>query len=186
MKQENENYNKVLNLLRKSEPVLNSTEDIEREVIKRVIQSNRMQVFFSELVDFLFRWVYIGWVRKSLITVSIALVLVFVYQQGIILRRIDMLSHQTITIEKGNLPGQADEIEKLLMVYKNSGKRFSSKTVTFSEDQIKELLESVNELQIKYKDLENLIDGDPELKKLIEIKLIEKKLIDNNHKKTNL
>lgn len=181
MKPENENYNKVLNLLRKSEPVLDSTEDIEKEVIKRVTQTNRNRVFFSELVDFLFSWVYIGWVRKSLIAVSIALVVVFVYQQGIILKRIDMLSHQAIIIEKGNPPGPADEIEKLLMVYKNSGKRFSSKTVTFSEDQIKELLESVNELQIKYRDLENLIEGDPDLKKLI-----EKKLVETNHKKTNL
>jgi len=46
---------------------------------------------------------------------------------------------------------------------------------------MKELLESVNELQIKYKDLENLIEEDPELKKLI-----EKKLIENNSTKINL
>ena len=46
---------------------------------------------------------------------------------------------------------------------------------------MKELLESVNELQIKYKDLENLIEEDPELKKLI-----EKKLIENNRTKINL
>ena len=36
-------------------------------------------------------------------------------------------------------------------------------------------------LQIKYKDLENLIEQDPELKKLI-----EKKLIENNRTKTKL
>ncbi len=41
---------------------------------------------------------------------------------------------------------------------------------------MKELIESVNELQVKYKDLENLIEGDPELKKMI-----EKKLIESNH-----
>ena len=46
---------------------------------------------------------------------------------------------------------------------------------------MKELLESVNELQIKYKELENIIEGDPELKKLI-----EKKLIENNRTKINL
>lgn len=52
---------------------------------------------------------------------------------------------------------------------------------TISEKQMKELLESVNELQIKYKDLENLIEEDPELKKLI-----KKKLIENNRTKINL
>ena len=46
---------------------------------------------------------------------------------------------------------------------------------------MKELLESVNELQLKYKDLENLIEGDPELKKMI-----EKKMIENNSTKINL
>ena len=44
-----------------------------------------------------------------------------------------------------------------------------------------ELLESVNELQIKYKDLEKLIEEDPELKKLI-----EEKLIENNRTKIKL
>ena len=181
MKPESENYNKVLNLLRKSEPVLDSTEDIEIEVIKRITKTNRPGLFFSELIDFLFSWVYIGWVRKSLIAASIVLVVVFIFQQGIILKRIDMLSRQSIIIEKNNIPEQADGIEKLLMVYKNSGNRFPSKTITISEDQIKELLESVNELQIKYRYLENLIEGDTALKKLV-----EKKLIENNHKKTNL
>ncbi|MDO9339669.1 MAG: hypothetical protein Q7T72_03985 [Bacteroidales bacterium] len=52
---------------------------------------------------------------------------------------------------------------------------------TISEKQMKELLESVNKLQIKYKDLENLIEEDPELKKLI-----KKKLIENNRTKINL
>ena len=44
-----------------------------------------------------------------------------------------------------------------------------------------ELLESINELKTRYKDLEDLINGDPELKKLIEEKIKEK-----NHTKLNL
>ena len=92
-----------------------------------------------------------------------------------------MLSRQTVVIDKENTLSPADEIEKLLIVYKNSGRIFPSKTITISERQMKELLESVNELQIKYKDLENLIEEDPELKKLI-----EKKLIENNRTKINL
>lgn len=181
MKPENEKYNKVLNLLRVSEPTLDSTKEIEREVIKRITKINHFGLIFSEVIDFLFGWVYIGWVRRSLITASIVLILVFIYQQGIILKRIDVLSRQTVVIDKENTSSPTDEIEKLLMVYKNSGRRFPSKTITISESQMKELLESVNELQIKYKDLENLIEEDPELKKLI-----EKKLIEYNHTKINL
>lgn len=146
--------------------------------LKRVRHSG---LYLSEVVDFLFGWVYIGWVRRSLITASIVLVLVFIYQQGIILKRIDVLSRQAVIIDKENVWTPSSEIEKLLMVYKNSGRRFPSKTIPISDRQMKELMESVNELQIKYKEIEDLIEGDPELKKLI-----EKKLIEYNRTKINL
>jgi len=181
MKTESEKYNKVLNILRNSRPQLDSTEDIEREVINKIARAHQNRLNLSEIIDFLFGWVYIGWVRKSLITASVILVLVFVYQQGVILKRIDLISRQTVVTNKEIVSTPTDEIEKLLLVYKNSGRRFPSKTITISEKEMKDLLESVKELQIKYKDLENLIEGDPELKKLI-----EKKLVENNRVKTNL
>lgn len=181
MKTESEKYNKVLNILKNSRPQLDSTEDIEREVINKIARAHQNRLNLSEIVDFLFGWVYIGWVRRSLITASVILVLVFVYQQSVILKRIDVISRQTVVTDKGIVSTPADEIEKLLLVYKNSGRRFPSKTITISEKEMKDLLESVKELQIKYKDLENLIEGDPDLKKLI-----EQKLIENNRNKINL
>jgi hypothetical protein len=181
MKPESENYDKVLNLLRKSKPILDSTESIEREVINKVTKINHSGIKFSEVIDFLFSWVYIGWARRSFIAASIVLVLVFVYQQGVILKRIDILSKQTIVPVKENVTTASDEIEKLLVTYKNSGKRFPPKTITISEKEMKELLESINELQSKYKEIETIIEADPELKQLI-----EKKLIENNRTKINL
>lgn len=181
MKPESEKYQKIIRLLSESKPVLNSTEDIETEVIKKISEIPYYRSSFSETVDFVFGWVYIGWVRRALVTASVILVLIFVLQQGIILRRIDMLSRQTVIIDKEKSSTTADEIDKLLMVYKNSGKKFPSKTVTISEKEMQEFLESVNELRIKYKDLENIINSDPELKKMI-----EKKLNENNRSKTNL
>jgi hypothetical protein len=176
-----EKYYKVLDLLRKSKPALNSTDDIEREVIKRISKVNHSGLHLSDVIDFLFGWVYIEWVRRSLIVASIVLVLVFAYQQAIILKRIDFLSRQTIVTGRENGPALSDEVEKMLTMYKNSLKRFPSKNITISEKQMKELLESVDELQLKYTDLENLIEGDPELKKII-----EKKMIENNRTKINL
>jgi hypothetical protein len=173
MKQENGKYNRVINLLRKSRPLTDSTSEIEREVIRRISKTDRSEIFFAQAVDFLFGWIYIGWVRRSLIMASILLVMVFVYQQGIILKRIDNLSKQTVVSDRENTLSPADEIEKLLTLYKNSGRIIAPKTVTVSERQMKELLETVTSLQNKYKDLEKLIDEDPELKKLIERKLTE-------------
>ena len=181
MKAGSEKYDRMINLLRKSNPELDSTAGIEREVIRRISQIERSGINFSGVVDFLFGWVYIGWVRRSLIAASVVMVMIFVYQQGVILKRIDKISRQVVVSDKEIIPTIDDKIEKLLMVYKNSGRKFPSKTITISEGQMKELLESVKDLQIKYKDLEELIDGDPELKKMI-----EKKLTDSNRTKINL
>ena len=72
-------------------------------------------------------------------------------------------------------------IEKNLMTYRLAGQRFRSQTITITEKQMNQLLDSVNELQNKYRHLIKLIEDDPEMKKIV-----EKKLIENNRIKTNL
>ena len=67
------------------------------------------------------------------------------------------------------------------MMYKISGRRFPAKSITISDKQMRQLLESVNELQTENKDLLNMIEGDPELKTII-----EKKLIENSRTKIKL
>lgn len=173
MNKENEKYNKVIDILRNSKPRLGSTEDIQNEVIKRITSVHPFMSSLTGILDFLFSWVYIGWVRRSFITASVALVAIFIYQQGVILNRIDFLSRQTIVIGKENYSERTDQAEKVLMDYKKEVKKLSSGTITISEKQMDELIESVNELQHRYKDLEKLIEDDPEIKKLIEKKLSE-------------
>ena len=168
MEPESEKYKKVLNILRKSKPVLGSVENIEREVIKKISGLHKPAVVLSDITDFLFGWIYIGWVRKSLITASVFLVLIFVFQQTIILKQINLLSKQTIVLDVDNLSASSNRLEKQLMSYRITTRRFPSKSITISEKQLEQLLDSVNELQIHYKDLLNLIEEDPELKKMIE------------------
>jgi hypothetical protein len=181
MKPENEKFNEVVGLLRKSRPLLDSPEDIGNKVIRRLRAEKPKADILSSLTDFLFSWIYIGWVRRTLIAASCALVVVFIYQQGVILKRIDTLSKQTIVNNKANIKSPSEEIERLLTGYRSTGHLFSSRNITISEGQMKDLLESVKDLQIKYKDLEKIIDEDPDLKKMI-----EKKLMEIDHIKTNL
>jgi hypothetical protein len=173
MNNENEKYNKVINLLKVSKPKLESTEDIENEVMKRIYGERPLLSTLTEIIDFIFSWVYIGWVRRSLIAASMALVVIFIYQQGVILKQIDFLSRQTIVIGKNNITEPVGRFEKILVNYKKGIKKLPSRNITISEKQMNELIESVNELQTKYKDLEKLIEDDPEIKKLIENKIIE-------------
>lgn len=181
MKTENKKYDKVINLLRASKPELDSTTDIEREVLSRISVPGRSGIKFPEVFDFLFGWVYIGWVRRTLISASVVLVMIFVYQQSVILKRIDVISRQSMVTDKEIEMTPADQIEKMMTVYKMTGHIFTSKTITISERQMKELLETVKELQAKYRNLENLIEEDPQLRKII-----EQKLIDSNRNKINL
>lgn len=171
---ESEKYNKIIRVLRESKPVLKSTEDIENEIIKRITKVRQPIFNFSEAIDSLFGWVYIGWVRRTLITASVLLVMVFIYQQGVMFKQINSLSRQ-ITVTYGELTSSTEhQVEKLLISYKKSGRGFSSRNITISEKQINELLDSVNDVTTKYKDLLDIIQKDPELKKLYQDKLIEK------------
>jgi hypothetical protein len=181
MKMESEKYSKVLYVLRTSKPVLDSTDDIEKEVIKRISKVRQPIFNFSEAIDSLFGWVYIGWVRRSLITVSVLLVMVFIYQQGVMFKQINFLSRQIIDNGGEIQISTEQQVEKLLLMYKRSGRGFSSRNYEVSEKQIKELLDSLNAEKVKYKDLMNLIEEDPELKKYIDNKLIE-----NNRTKIKL
>lgn len=177
MEPDNEKYDRLIELLRTSRPTLDSSADIEREVIRRVASERSLQSLLSDIIDFLFSWVYIGWIRRSLIAASFALVFIFIYQQAAILKKIDFISRQTIMIDYKN-QARPDDFEKLLTEYRNSGRRFSSNSITFSEKQLRDLLDSLNAMQIKFKDLENLINEDPELKKLIKNKLDSRKRIN--------
>jgi len=171
---ESEKYNKILKVLRESKPVLDSTGDIEKEVIKRISRVKQPAFNFSEAIDTLFGWVYIGWVRRALITASVFLVIVFIYQQGVMFKQINFLSKQIIDNGGEIQISTEKQVEKLLMTYKKSGRGFSSRNITLSEKQIKELLDSVNDVKAKYKDLMDIIQKDPELKKLYNDKLTEK------------
>jgi hypothetical protein len=181
MKTGKENYDKVLDLLKNSRPGLKSTDEVETEVLKRISGDKQPKLNLSEILDFLFGWVYIGWVRKSLITASVLLVFFFVYQQGLILKQINYLSRQIIVNSAETATSPELQIEKLRMMYKRSGMGFPSRNISITEKQMDELLNSVNELKTKYKDLDDLIERDPELKEMI-----EKKLIENNRTKVNL
>jgi hypothetical protein len=181
MEQESEKYKKVLEILRNSKPVLNSTDDIENEVIKRISKVKKQGLNLLNIIDFLFGWVYIGWVRNGLITASVLLVMFFIWQQSIILNRIDLLSRQTIIENGETISNSASEVERGIMMYKLSGRRLPSHNIIISDRQMKQLLDSVYDLQTKYKDLIKLIEDDPELKSSI-----EKKLKEHNQQKTKI
>jgi hypothetical protein len=181
MEKGTEKYERIINLLRKSEPVLASGKEIEREVIKNISGNTTSKSKISDAIDFLFGWIYISWIRRSLITASVFLVALFVWQQSIIIKQISYLRSQPIIVDREYRSYQTDLQENRLKMFRLYGKRMPLQSVVISKKQMDNLLESINDLENRYKDLMDMISKDPELKELI-----EKKLTETNRDKTKL
>ena len=171
----NDSYDKLVRILRNSKPDLVCTEIIENEVVRRILGQKQRNGSFSELVDTLFGWVYIGWVRRSLIGLSVVLVAVFAYQQAFIFRQVKNIGKQVVIIGSESSAVSSSALDKRLTLYKMSARLSTDAESRISESLLEELLDSYNELQVKYKDLLRIIEGDPELKSYIEKRLKEDK-----------
>jgi hypothetical protein len=170
MNKENDKYSKVVEMIRKTKPQPESTEAIAREVFKRIHKRPALSGL-QNVIDLLFSWIYVGWIRKSLVTASAVIVLFFIYQQGMIMKKIDLLSRQVTVSNTGHTSVSTAEIEKFLTSFGSSGRKFPAK-VEVTEKQADDIIRSLDDLRNKYKELEDLIESDPKLKKLVEQRLL--------------
>ncbi len=177
---ENEKYRKVLNILQQSGPKLKGMETIEENIIREIRKAGNRQRSFQDLIESLFSWIYIGWVRRSLVTASVLLVMFFVYQQTMILRGVNTINKRTIISEKEIFQISNDEIDKQLMMLKLTGRKISASELRISGKKLEQLIDSYNDLQEKYRDLVKIIEEDPALKAYIEKKLYEVRNIKPN------
>jgi hypothetical protein len=173
-------YGEVMDLLRKSKPVMNDQATFTEKVLQEIKRGKPSVNIPALLNDYLFGWAYIGWVRRSLVAVSFAILLVFIYQQSVILRRINAIDRQVIFTRSQLVPGINDRVDTRLL-FQRAKYNLPVNKGTLTGKQVDELIESFNELQGKYMDILRLIKEDPELKDYI-----EKKLDQNGRKKLNL
>ncbi len=183
MSLENEKYERILKILRKHKSELKEIETIEENVINRIRKNQNKHLSFQDITDVLFGWIYIVWIRRSLITASVFLVIFFVYQQTLILKGVNSISKQGIANGEGTYSRSEEDLGKQLMMYRITGRTFSSGDIKISEKQLKEVLDSYNELQNKYSGLIKIIEEDSVLREYIGRKLNESK---TQSKKTNL
>jgi len=182
MTEDTEKYKMVIMILRKSKPELTGTEIIEQNVMERIRRKGvGRPAQFSGLIEDLFGWFYIGWIRKSMMALSVLLVLFFVYQQTIILMGVNNINKRAIVNGTWVITVSKGDFEKQLLLLRLNSRRFSSGNTEISEKQVEQLLDSYNELQKKYSDIIRIIEEDPLLKEYI-----EKKLNETKNSKSNL
>ena len=174
MEKGNEKYYKVLEILRKSEPALTSEDEIAEKVMKAISKKEeKHSPDLSEVLDFIFSWTYNVWVRRSLITAAAVMVIVFIFQQGIILNQINQLSRQINTSGWNASSVNIRYLNKSTLMFRFKDRLFPAGKTYVSEKKVEELLRSIDDLKKEYKDLHELIEKDPELKRLIEKRLSE-------------
>jgi hypothetical protein len=181
MAKKEDKYERILNILRKSKPELRGTDDIEEKVLNKIQLPRKSGREEFNFFDYLFGWVYITWVRKTLITVSLFFVGLFIYQHSLILKRISFLENQTVITGSQVVNRTSFSMEDKMMLNDLSYRRLYNRQATITRRDLEKYLDSYNELENKYKDLIRLIEDDPGLKKMLEEKLTEK-----NSKKFNL
>jgi len=166
-------YKQVLNMLRQSKPVLKDAEAISEKVIKQLTEEKSNISLAEMIIEYFFGWAYIGWVRRSMIVAVLVIVILFGYQQALILRRINDLSGQRIQNSSFVMTNLRDDLVNKMMEYRIEGWDLSNGRTSVSEKEINELINSLNKLQVKYKDLFYLIENDPQLKKYVETRMNE-------------
>jgi hypothetical protein len=181
MKAVDRKYRKVMEVLKKSEPVTGSQEEIEREVINRIISMPKEEKESFSIFNFLFGWTEIGWVRRSLVTASLFLVMIFVYQQSVIVKQLNWISTQIVVNSEKPVRITISDFSGKLRLLRISGSRVPQNGSQVSEKQLDMIMEALDKLQTDYDNLYKIIEENPELKEMI-----EKKLNDKNYVKVKL
>ncbi|HEX2968494.1 MAG TPA: hypothetical protein VHO46_05265 [Bacteroidales bacterium] len=165
MKTSDEKYDKLLKSLR-SEPQLSDLSTIENRVMKRILFEESQVQKNHDFIGFLFGWIYITWIRRALSMASILLLGFFIWQQNSMMNQIEDLQTE---IRKNNrivTYNPSSEIERRRILLRISEE--DQQDIIIREKDIISLIDSINNLNVRYRDLINLIDENPGLKKLVE------------------
>ncbi len=176
--EDEEKYRRAVDLLKEAGRI-HDVSQVEREVMTKLYDLENRKSPAVVIYGFLFGWTEIMWVRRSLILASFVLILMFVYQQSVIVRQLNTLSSHIVF---DNLrPSSAIQTERLtrLRLIKSSAGRMDEDLLT--DEQIQQMIKSYDKLRTEYESLLKIIEADPELKRIF-----NERLSDMNHEKVKM
>jgi len=173
-------YEKAVKIIRKSKPVLSNPGVIEDAVIRSIRDKEKDRGLITGLVESIYGWIYIGWVRRSLVGAALIIFTVFVYQQADILRSVRSLEKEIVSIRSEQPTVNVRDLERRLTVFKISSKISTGRKIEVYESQLQEIIDSYKNLEQKYENLNRIIEEDSLLKNYFENKLKEE---ENNRSK---
>ncbi|HLP73456.1 MAG TPA: hypothetical protein VK155_11180 [Bacteroidales bacterium] len=171
MKTGEEKYREVIKALKNSaEDPLRVTE-IEEAIIRSVSEPGKSGSEKQGVLDFIFGWIWIGWVRTSLITASFCLVIFFVWQQNNILNKIEKLQSEIRQNDRMITYNPSLSLERKLLLNRISEDESLTEKITIDRSDLLRMIDSLEIVQNRYRNIMELIGNDPALKKAVEQKL---------------
>ena len=140
----NKEYDKVVELLKKKQPVLHNKIEMVESVLNQTAtkdSKNHMPVY-----AYLFGWASVGWIRNSMSTAAAIFLGVFIIQQVLLNKRFNQLEQQIVRSINGieQLDSRIGIKEKVLV---NLLTNESKDSITISTTDLNAFLEAYIELQ---------------------------------------
>lgn len=173
MKKEELKYEQLIDSLKKSKPEFRDEEVINDRIFRQILLKKEKPEIKDLIIEFFFGWVYVGWVRKSMIAAAILVISIFTYQQSLILKRLDQLPKQEIPATEFNMSSFKSEVETRILQYRLSDNDISEKQRLLTEKEIDNFIKSLKKIKHKNKELLEMVEKDPVLKEYLEMKMKE-------------
>jgi hypothetical protein len=144
---------KIYSRLDSYNPEPEDRADIIRNVMDITSESSS-RTSLEKLMTVLFGWTEILWVRRGLVTISMGLIFVFVFQQFSIVSRIGRLESRMVESSTEKILKQQGEhvlLNSVIMKEIQEGQLQDS--VMVSDKDLRDLIDSYSELQRRYQDL---------------------------------
>ncbi len=144
---------KIYSRLDSYKPEPEDRSDMIRNVMDKTSEPNKEQSI-GKIMNILFGWTEILWVRRGLITISMGLIFVFVFQQFSIVSRIGQLESRMVESSTEKILRQQGEhvlLNSVIMKEMQEGQLQDS--VMVSDKDLRDLVNSYSDLQRRYQDL---------------------------------
>jgi hypothetical protein len=136
-------YSKLVTRFKSVVPPLENKEQIIDYVMNHIESKNREPGRFIRLLDLLFGWVHVIWLRRAMAVTAICLIILFTGQQFLLMQRLTKLENQIIksvesesVIEDG--PGMKQQVLMNLMFERPA----SGDSITLSREEFEALLKA--------------------------------------------
>jgi hypothetical protein len=173
MTKEKIDYKRVIELLRKSKPSFPQQGLSEEYILRQIEEKGRRRNRMSILTESLFGWVYIPLVRRILVTASVIMVGIFIFQQYVLINQVRNINRQVIVLKNETESAIVPDVGSGLMLYRLSDRFRSGGNIKISGRELEKIIEAYNELDGKYQDLLKIVNENPQLREFVEKKLEE-------------